>query len=153
MTAITDAVTVGRAGDTGAARAALEQLWVQIGSDGDPLHRCTLAHFLADLHDDAAASLEWDTRALEAADELDDHRVQDHHESLHIRGFYPSLHLNLADDHRRLGDFDSAAEHLASARRFADALADDGYGAGVLGGIDNVAAAVAERSTARLATH
>ncbi len=153
MTAITDAVTLGRTGETATARAALEELWTTIGPDGDPLHRCTLAHYLADLHDSAASSLEWDLRALAAADDLDDQRVREHHESLQVRGFYPSLHLNLADDYRRLGDFDSAAEHLAAARSYVDALADDGYGAGVLGGIDNVATAIATRSTERLATH
>jgi hypothetical protein len=153
MTAITDAVTAGRSGDTSLARTRLEQLWDEIGTQGDPLHRCTLAHFLADLYDDAADSLVWDERALEAADALDDARVQEHHASLQIRGFYPSLHLNLADDHRRLGDFGTAGEHLDAARRYADALSGDGYGAGVLGGIDNVAAAIAARSTDRLPTH
>ncbi|MFD3811953.1 hypothetical protein [Rhodococcus sp. NPDC058639] len=153
MTAITDAVTLARAGRTSDARVSLEELWAEIGPGGDPLHRCTLAHYLADLYDDAAASLEWDIRALAAADDMDDRRVREHHESLRIRGFYPSLHLNLADDYRRLGDFDSAAGHLAAAREYADALADDGYGAGVLGGIDNVAAAIAARNTERLATH
>ncbi|MBM7459997.1 hypothetical protein ACIBED_06890 [Rhodococcus coprophilus] len=153
MTAITDAVTLARAGRTSDARASLEELWGEVGPGGDPLHRCTLAHYLADLYDSAEASLEWDLRALAAADELDDQRVQEHHASLHIRGFYPSLHLNLADDYRRLGDFDSAAGHLTAARSYSDALTADGYGAGVLGGIDNVAAAIATRSTERLATH
>jgi hypothetical protein len=153
MTAITEAVTAGRSGDTAAARLRLENLWDEIGPDGDALHRCTLAHFLADLYDDAATSLTWDLRALEAADSLDDTRVQEQHASLQIRGFYPSLHLNLADDHRRLGEFEAAAEHLTAACNYADALADDGYGATVLSGIDNVAQAVAARSTERLVTH
>ncbi len=86
MAAITDAVTAGRSGDTAAARLSLESLWDEIGPDGDALHRCTLAHFLADLYDDAATSLVWDARALEAADSLDDTRVQQEHASLQIRG-------------------------------------------------------------------
>ncbi|HET8994507.1 MAG TPA: hypothetical protein VFN32_11960 [Rhodococcus sp. (in: high G+C Gram-positive bacteria)] len=153
MAAITEAVTAGRSGDTAAARLRLENLWDEIGPGGDALHRCTLAHFLADLYDDPATSLTWDIRALEAADSLDDTRVQQEHVSLQIRGFYPSLHLNLADDHRRLGDFDAATEHLTAARIYTDALADDGYGATVLSGIDNVTQAIAARSTERLVTH
>lgn len=153
MVAITDAVTAGRSGDTAAARLNLESLWDEIGPDGDALHRCTLAHFLADLYDDAATSLVWDARALEAADSLDDTRVKQEHASLQIRGFYPSLHLNLADDHRRLGDFDAATEHLTAARIYVGALADDGYGATVRSGIDNVTEAIEAKSTARLVTH
>jgi hypothetical protein len=153
MTAITEAVTTGRTGDSAAARARLEGLWTEIGPLGDPLHRCSLAHYLADLYDEAALSLTWDIRALDAADALDDSRVQEHHRSLQVRGFYPSLHLNLADDYRRLGAFETASEHLAAARKYADSLADDGYGAGVLAGFENVAGAIAERSTRRLPTH
>ncbi|HET8994462.1 MULTISPECIES: hypothetical protein [unclassified Rhodococcus (in: high G+C Gram-positive bacteria)] len=153
MAAITEAVTTGRSGDTVAARVRLETLWEEIGPEGDALHRCALAHFLADLYDDATISLTWDARALEAADSLDDTRVQQEHASLQIRGFYPSLHLNLADDHRRLGNFDAATEHLTAARIYLDALADDGYGATVRSGIDNVTRALAERSTERLVTH
>ncbi|MEE2034385.1 hypothetical protein [Rhodococcus chondri] len=153
MSAITEAVATGRTGDSAAARARLEDLWIEIGPLGDPLHRCALAHYLADLYDEAALALTWDIRALDAADALDDSRVREHHESLQIRGFYPSLHLNLADDYRRLGAFETADEHLTTAREYAGSLAGDGYGAGVLAGLENVAGAIAERSTRRLPTH
>ncbi|WP_280335424.1 hypothetical protein [Nocardia wallacei] len=153
MAAITEAVGVGRQGDSATARQRLTALWESIGADGDPLHRCTLAHYLADLCDHAAESLTWDVRALDAADSLTDERTQRHHASLSVRGFYPSLHLNLADNYRRLGAFEAAHRHLAAAEARTDALADDGYGAGVRGGIDNVRRALAEGSTERLPTH
>ncbi|MFC9994138.1 hypothetical protein [Nocardia sp. NPDC127526] len=153
MIAINDAVTLGRQGDTAQAREQLTELWETMGPDGDPLHRVTLAHFMADLQDHAADALTWDLRALDAVDSLTDERAQQHHAALNVRGFYPSLHLNLADCYRRLGAFDTARKHLEAARSRVDALDDDGYGRGVLAGIGNVEAALAEQSTERLPTH
>ncbi|MBF5001704.1 hypothetical protein IRT45_31740 [Nocardia sp. BSTN01] len=149
MAAIGAAVERGRNGETDSARTQLVELWEQIGSAGDPLHRCTLAHHLADLHTDPAQALVWDVRALDAADALTEARVQSHHASLHIAGFYPSLHLNLADNYRLLGSFAAAAEHIAAARRHTGALADDGYGRLIRRAIEEVAAAIEHRSTRR----
>lgn len=148
MTAITEAVTKGRAGDSDSAREDLRALWATIGSNGDPLHRCTLAHYLADLYDDPAQALTWDVRALDAADAITEQRVQEHHAGLHIAGFYPSLHLNLADNYRRLGSFEAAVDHIDAAREHSSALSDDAYGALVRDAIDGVAEAIARRDTA-----
>ncbi|MVU78045.1 hypothetical protein GPX89_12410 [Nocardia sp. ET3-3] len=153
MNAINDAVILGRQGNPAAARERLTALWESIGAGGDPLHRVSLAHYLADLQEHAADGLTWDIRALDACAALTDERAQAMHAGLNVRGFYPSLHLNLADNYRRLGAFDTAREHLDAARaRLAD-LAEDGYGLGVRAGIDNVEAALAINSTERLSTH
>ncbi|MBF6135530.1 hypothetical protein IU501_21315 [Nocardia otitidiscaviarum] len=153
MLAINDAVTLGRQGDTARAREALTALWETVGVTGDALHRCTIAHYLADLHEHAADALTWDVRALDAAASLTDERAQQENSALTVRGFYPSLHLNLADNYRRLGAFDTAHTHLDAARARLDALEDDGYGAGVRAGISHVETALAEGSTERLPTH
>lgn len=134
-------------------RDRLVELWTSIGPGGDPLHRCTLAHHLADLLDDAAESLAWDVRALDAAGALTDERARQFHSSLQVRGFYPSLHLNLADDYRRLGASGAAWRHLTEARARLDALADDGYGRLVRTGIEHVEAALRAGSTKRLPSH
>ncbi|MGW9568272.1 hypothetical protein [Prescottella equi] len=152
MDAITRAVTVGRDGDAEAARSALVALWAEITPIGDPFHRCTLAHYLADLHDDPAQALVWDVRALDAADALTDDRARQHHASLEVRGFYPSLHLNLADNFRRLGSFDAARAHLDAAAGYLDALGADAYGAMIRGAPDEVAADIGRGSTARRAS-
>lgn len=122
MEAIGRAVAQGRTGDPAAARRTLLDLWSAIGVTGDPLHRCTLAHHLADLYDDPAQALAWDVRALDAADALTEQRLRTHHEGLRLAGFHPSLHLNLADLYRRLGSFDAATAHLTEARRHVSAL-------------------------------
>jgi hypothetical protein len=47
---------------------------------------------------------------------------------MQVRGFLPSLHLNLTDCHQRLSDPTRAREHLAETERSVDALADDDCG-------------------------
>nr|WP_040687326.1 hypothetical protein [Nocardia vinacea] len=152
MAAITEAVELGRTGSPEVAREALLGIWTAIGPQGDPLHRCTLAHYLADLYDDAAQALCWDVRALDAADSLTDERLHRHDANLDVRGFYPSLHLNLADNYRRLGSFDAAQCEINAAREWVDVLADDGYGAMIRTAIDEVAEAIQMRTTARRAS-
>ncbi|MFD4369741.1 hypothetical protein [Rhodococcus sp. NPDC058521] len=149
MDAITRAVTAGRAGDVDEARRDLLDLWQAIGVAGDGLHRCALAHYLADLYGDPAQALAWDVRALDAADALTDSRVQQHQHNLRIAGFYPSLHLNLADNYRRLGSFTAAAEHIDQAQRCSLNLGNDPYGDMIRGAISEVSAAIAAKDTRR----
>ncbi|QQS02918.1 MAG: hypothetical protein IPK37_15080 [Austwickia sp.] len=149
MEAIGNAVVLGSAGDPASARRDLLAIWDQIGVIGDPLHRCTLAHYLADLHDDPAEALIWDLRALDAAHALTDERAQQHHASLHVAGFYPSLHLNIADDLRRLASFDAADEYIQDAERHAFALSEDAYGNTIRTAIHEVHKAIDNRDTAR----
>jgi hypothetical protein len=76
---------------------------------------------------------------VSAPDELTDDRVREHHASLRTRGFHPSLHLNLAEDYRRLGEPDKARHHLAEAEHRADALGDDDYGNGIRAALTRLA--------------
>ncbi|MFI9202984.1 hypothetical protein [Streptomyces sp. NPDC053048] len=152
MEAIGHAVSEGRAGDIASARQKLLDLWSAIGVTGDPLHRCSLAHYLADLYEDAAQALAWDIRALDAADAVTEQRVQEHHAGLHIAGFYPSLHLNLADNYRRLGSFEAATEHINAAKAHAPDLPRDPYGDLLRRAIQEVAEAIAGGDRTRRAS-
>ncbi|MFF7893396.1 hypothetical protein ACFZDI_16145 [Streptomyces sp. NPDC007907] len=127
LTRIGQVVMLHHAGDREEARARLLGLWAEIGEHGDALHRCTLAHYLADTQDDPADELAWDLRALTAAEEA---RQEDLAVTA-VAALYPSLHLNLAHDYVRLGRYDAARVHLWRARDTAFALVDDGYGTGV----------------------
>ncbi|GAA1694615.1 hypothetical protein GCM10009830_48030 [Glycomyces endophyticus] len=147
MDAISRAVAEGQTRDPAGARRTLLGLWAELGAAGDPLHRCTLAHHLADLHPDPAEALAWNVRALDAADALTDERTAAHHPGLAVAGFYPSLHLNLADDYRRLGSFEAAQRHIDAALAHAPALADDPYGQLIGDAITRTAASIAERRT------
>ncbi|MET4612148.1 hypothetical protein ABIC28_003140 [Rhodococcus sp. PvR044] len=135
MTGIMAAQELANGGDRAGARAAFATLWERTGPDGDPLHAVTIAHYMADVQDEPADELDWDLRALEAADSLTDERAQRHHSSLQVAGFYPSLHLNLAADYAKLGEDDRARAHLELAEACVSTLSDDGYGATVRGGI------------------
>ncbi|MCF0096986.1 hypothetical protein [Micromonospora sp. MH99] len=128
MTRIIEAVQLGHTGAPAQARELLTALWDEIGPAGDALHRCTLAHHLADLQDTLDAELRWDERALAAVSALTDERVKRHLPSLQVQAFLPSLYLNLADCHRRLGNPGPAREYLARAREHLAPLPDDPYG-------------------------
>ncbi len=125
-------------GDREEARSRFATLWQEIAEDGSPLHRCTLAHYMADAQDDPEDELAWDLRALGAADEIDRDAVAWNGHVLSIRGFYPSLYLNLASDYHKLGRHDIALDYLGRARQASDALADDAYGDGVRTALDRL---------------
>ncbi|GGR21622.1 MULTISPECIES: hypothetical protein [Streptomyces] len=138
MTRIGQALMLLHGGDREEARNRFGLLWQQIGPDGDPLHRCTLAHYMADTQDDPDTELAWDLRALSAAEDLTDERLAAHDASAAVRALYPSLHLNLAADYVKLHRPDAARAHLDRARAAADHLDDDGYGNGVRAAIERL---------------
>ncbi|MFJ5997505.1 hypothetical protein [Streptomyces sp. NPDC092370] len=140
LTRIGQVVMLHHAGDREEARHRLLGLWAEIGMHGDPLHRCTLAHYLADTQDDPADELAWDLRALTAAEEAKEEALA----VTAVTALYPSLHVNLADDYLRLGRHDAARTHLRWARGAATALADDSYGDGVRAAIGRLESRLGE---------
>ncbi|ARF71368.1 hypothetical protein ACPEIF_32755 [Streptomyces sp. NPDC012600] len=138
MTRIGQAVMLLHGGDREEARNRFGLLWSELGADGDALHRCTLAHYMADTQDDPGDELAWDLRALTAAEGLRGERPAGHRDSLAVQAFYPSLHLNLAADYLKLQRPDAARIHLRQARDAADALDDDGHGEGVRAAIERL---------------
>jgi hypothetical protein len=127
-------------GQREAARDLFAQIWADIGGEqGDPLHVCVLAHSMADAQDDVREELAWDLRALTAAALITEERVAQAGVPYSAAGLYPSLHLNVCDCYRKLGDLDRAREHLRQARATIGALADDEYGRLIRGGLDQLA--------------
>jgi len=127
---IGEAVGLDYAGDRDAAHSRLAALWHEIQPDGEALHRCLLAHYMADMQADPRQELLWDLRALEAAGSLN---------GATAREYYPSLYLNLAEDYRKLGEWQAAREHLTKARESAAALPANGYGDMICRGIEHMA--------------
>jgi hypothetical protein len=129
-----------RRGQREAARRLFAQIWEEIGGEqGDPLHVCVLAHSMADVQDDVHQELVWDQRALAAADLLTDDRVAQAGVTVSVAGLYPSLHLNLAECYRKLGDLGRAREHLQRARAGIGALGNDEYGQLIKDGLNRLA--------------
>ncbi|MER7443387.1 tetratricopeptide repeat protein [Micromonospora avicenniae] len=58
--------------------------------------------------------------------------------TLPVAGLYPSLHLNLAECHRKLGDLDRAREYLQRAQAGIGALGDDAYAQLIKSGMDRL---------------
>ncbi|GAA3133382.1 hypothetical protein GCM10017600_45210 [Streptosporangium carneum] len=139
MTRIGQGVELGHRGERDAARRLFAELWDEIGEAGDALHRCALAHSMADVQDDVREELKWDLRALEAADQVTDERAAQAGVAGSVAGFYPSLHLNLGEAYRRLGELDSARDHLERGLAAVGALGDDPYGKMIKGGLEGLA--------------
>ena len=143
MEAITHAVGQWHAsGDAAAAREQLLAIWAEIRITGDAFHRCILAHYLADLHDDPAEALIWDVRALDAADAVPAQETDSVQHGFDIAAFSPSLHLNIADNLRRLGSFTAATTYLDAAAGDMHLLAEDAYGGLIRATLMQVAAAI-----------
>lgn len=70
MTRIGQAVMLLHGGDREEARNRFGVLWAEIGECGGALHRCTLAHYMADTQDDPEDELAWDLCALASAQGL-----------------------------------------------------------------------------------
>jgi tetratricopeptide (TPR) repeat protein len=139
MTQIGEGIELSHTGNRDAARQLFSELWEQIGGDrGDPLHRCALAHSMAEVQNDVGDELTWDHRALEAADLIRDDRAAAAGVSSSVAGFYPSLHLNLGECYRKLGEYDHACRHLEDGLASVDALPDDGYGHMIKGGLERL---------------
>jgi hypothetical protein len=145
MTGLGQAIELIGRGERRAARRVLTALWDQVGPTGDPLHRCALAHHLADVQEDPAEELAWDLRALDAANAITADRAAQAGVTASVASFHPSLHLNLGEDYRKLGDLAAARRHLALAQEAATALGDDGYSAMIRGGLQALATRLAAR--------
>lgn len=108
-----------------------------------------LAHYAADVQESVDDELAWDLQALEAARQVSDSRAKRYHPSLVIEKFFPSLHLNLAEAYRKLGELEHARQHLAAARNTLAALPHDEYGQNIRAGIDRSAELVEGPSAAQ----
>jgi hypothetical protein len=124
------------------ARRLLAEIWDDDGADA--LHRVAVAHYLADLQTDPHDELAWDRRALAEAEAVTDDRARAAGVLAPVRAFYPSLHLNLGESYRKVGDLAAARDHLARGRASVDTLPDDGYGQMIRTGLDALAARLGE---------
>lgn len=129
-------------GDRARGRALLLALWDKHAANRDPLQICAMAHNLADSEADPARALDWDLHALEAATGSRDAEDRDAISPV-PETFLPSLHLNVADCYRRLGDLERARCHAAFAARREQVLPDDGYGKMIRAGIQRLQTALA----------
>jgi len=98
------------AGDIAGARALL----VAVQDDADKssaFDRLFFAHTFADVQPDLAGELEWDLTALSALEKLTGEEGAAEGVPGGKAGLLSSLHLNVADVQRRLGNEDEAQRH------------------------------------------
>ena len=97
------------------AKALFEQAWAARADDFDG---CIAAHYVARHQETPEAELAWNREALVRADASGNDGV---------RGFYPSLYLNLAHSLERLGRLAEAHEHYTRAAARLVALPESPY--------------------------
>src|SRR4051794_35640111 len=141
---VAEAMELGQQGHRAEAQELFTAIWRDLGPDGDPLHRVAVAHAMADLQDDPHEELAWDLRALDAVEGVSDERAAAAGVTGPVAAFYPSLHLNLGEDYRKVGDQAAAQRHLSLGRAAAGALPDDGYGQMIRGGLEGLAERLGE---------
>lgn len=103
------------------ARDLCVRAWAQSVDDVD---RCVAAHYLAQQQGSPEETFRWNREALDRADAVVPDRV---------RGFYPSLCLNMGKSCEDIGRRDDARRYYELAAGSVDALSDDGYGTLVRG--------------------
>jgi len=91
----------GRAAD---AEELFRQAWKVATDDYDA---CVAAHYVARHQKTPDDTLRWNQECLDRADRVGDDRV---------RGFYPSLHVNLGRAHQELGHRENALDHYRRGR-------------------------------------
>jgi hypothetical protein len=118
----------------------LEDAWTLYrrawSSRTDAYDACVAAHYLARATETPEETLSWNLEALTRATAVGDDR---------IRGFLPSLHLNLGHSYEMIGDIsDARAQYELAAARL------DDVGAGAYGDVvrQGVAAALVRVSSA-----
>ena len=127
MKEIGEAIVVLHREGTAQGRPLLLQLWEKHSPTDAPIQISTLAHYLADTEADVGDELKWDLKSLEAA--TGSRACEDRDPvSPDLAGFLPSLHLNVADCYRPLGDVEQARRHAQFAEGRIGVLANDPYG-------------------------
>jgi len=126
-----------RAGDKATSRVRLQALWDRIA--GNNVYEFVLAHQMADAQDDLNEELAWDLRALDSARRCTDADVQRYYPQSSMAAFWPSLHINLAEDYFKLGDLEQSRAHLALAQQTVTHLPDNPYGQLIRRGIERLA--------------
>jgi tetratricopeptide (TPR) repeat protein len=101
------------------------QAWNEATND---FEKFTASHYVARHQKSIADKLKWDETALQLALKINNDTV---------KGFFPSLYLNIAKCYEDLNDFDNARKNYQLALSFTNLLPDSGYGNMIKGGIMN----------------
>lgn len=114
-------------GDTVGAYDALSRMWPEVES-GDAFDRLFFAHTFADVQTSPEDELHWDLIALAAVEHVTEARSAEQGIPGGRDGLRPSLHLNVANCYKRLGDEPNTQYHLQTGSQLLHLLDDGAYG-------------------------
>ena len=133
------AVSMLQSGDRESARSQLIRLWNDCSMGRSAVQESIIAHFLADTEHDLGAELQWDLLSLKAATGSAG-AEQRHCADAAVRSFLPSIHLNIGDAYRRLGDLPRARQHADAGLTHINALETSDYRHTVIAGLQRLRA-------------
>ncbi|ASR35153.1 hypothetical protein BAY61_09345 [Prauserella marina] len=107
--------------DPARAKELFEQAWADARDDYES---CVAAHYLARHQPTTKDTLDWNERCLALAERL---TAGGDAAAGAVAGFYPSLHANLARDHRDLGNTEEALAHYRKAAARMEILPEGAY--------------------------
>jgi hypothetical protein len=107
-------------GDVETASRLFLSAWEQCSDD---FERCIAAHYVA-RHQSPEDALVWNQRSLDLARAVNDERV---------RGFLPSLYLNMGKAYEDLAKLDDARQFYAMTEEVLSSLPDNEYGRNLRG--------------------
>lgn len=134
-----EALRLHISGEHEAARTSLIALWEELGDQGNPMVRCSVAHYLADLQGSVESSLHWNLLAWQEVGRVAAPDQVETELGVSSRQLYPSLLLNLAEDYRKLGQSSLARDALDRARTELARLTPDQRPAGLDQALDALA--------------
>jgi len=103
-------------GSIEAAKKLFLNAWEESTTD---FEKFTAAHYLARNQENLDEELIWNLESLRLASLINEDSM---------KGYFPSLHLNLGKSYEKLNDIEMAIQHYTLAANFTKYLPDDGYG-------------------------
>jgi len=99
-----------------AAKKLFLKAWEESTTD---FEKFTASHYLARNQENIEDELIWNLESLRLASVINEDSM---------KGYFPSLHLNLGKSYEKLKDSEMAKNHYTTAANFIKYLPDDGYG-------------------------
>ncbi|MES2690498.1 MAG: rRNA adenine methyltransferase [Bacteroidota bacterium] len=110
-------------GEQQKAAELFNQAWAMASTDYE---KAIAAHYVARHQPDVRQKLNWDVLALKHAECSEED----------VKGFFPSLYLNIAKGYEDLGEKEHALHHYHLALGCVEQMGDDGYAKMIRAGIE-----------------
>jgi rifampin ADP-ribosylating transferase len=107
-----------------AAKKLFLKAWEESSTD---FEKFTSSHYLARNQENIQEELKWNLESLRLASLINEDSM---------KGYFPSIHLNIGKSYEKLNDNEKAIEHYKAAVDYLHHLSEDGYGQMIRTGVE-----------------